>query len=748
MAQPLGTAPRRVSPGVWKTRKGATLSPAQSEIWERYFRTGRTDGKGHFTKTPSVVFQPPKPAVNPQKLEAYTPPQKPSFDTLVKAKHGDPAARQQVRLWGIHKQREAEGAVSAQEAADVGLFGAAAPAVRSAHTIVNPVAASVIESLSPTNWFPATGQALHGEGFNPLMIGLEAAGIFPFGRIFRGGKAAIEAAEVAAKAAGPEEKVLGAIPEAKATYREQAGLRSQERAKRVQSAGHAAELAGGGQAGVQAALGELKGKLPHVRFDALTHLTEPEVDHLINAVDAHPGLRFFENLNAKIALMHAAEGKALTPSEIKLIEQVFGPEAAQQAAKTTPLGTRVLRAGGEILNIPRSILSSFDVSGVLRQGLVASLHHPGVAAKNLGPMFHMLVSENRYQDVMASISRRANFDLYHPAGLSLTELGPLTAREEGFMSNLAEKIPILGRAVRGSGRSYTGFLNLMRADIFDTFLESAVAAGRPNTPELRRQIARQVNVWTGRGGLGSHGEKVAVPLNTVFFSPRLFASRLQTFATPFYKDLDPYVRKQAIAAASKLVASGTLVLLLAAAAGAKVKLDPRSSDWGKVRVGNTRFDIWGGHQQIARLLSQVGTGTIISSTTGKTLHVGNQFGDLDRPGITWRFIRGKFSPGTALIYDWFKGSDYQGKPFSWKKRTLESSIPLLLQDIRDVQRETGNPLFAAGAFIPGAFGIGVQSYAPKKPKAKGSDPFNSLFTGGGGAGEGGSDPFGSLFTGP
>jgi hypothetical protein len=62
----LGTAPRRVSPGVWKTRSGKTLTPNQATVWEGYYRAGHTDGRGHFRRTPSVVQQPPKPKSAPR----------------------------------------------------------------------------------------------------------------------------------------------------------------------------------------------------------------------------------------------------------------------------------------------------------------------------------------------------------------------------------------------------------------------------------------------------------------------------------------------------------------------------------------------------------------------------------------------------------------------------------------------------------------------------------------------------------
>jgi hypothetical protein len=46
----LGTAPRRIRPGVWETRKGRRLTAAGNNYWEAHYNAGLTDGKGHVDK--------------------------------------------------------------------------------------------------------------------------------------------------------------------------------------------------------------------------------------------------------------------------------------------------------------------------------------------------------------------------------------------------------------------------------------------------------------------------------------------------------------------------------------------------------------------------------------------------------------------------------------------------------------------------------------------------------------------------
>ena len=55
---------------------------------------------------------------------------------------------------------------------------------------------------------------------------------------------------------------------------------------------------------------------------------------------------------------------------------------------------------------------------------------------------------------------------------------------------------------------------------------------------------------------------------------------------------------------------GTGVSILAAlklSGAADVEVDPRSANFGKVRVGNTRLDFWCGYTPIARLAAQLMT---------------------------------------------------------------------------------------------------------------------------------------------
>lgn len=518
---------------------------------------------------------------------------------------------------------------------------------------------------------------------------------------------------------------------------QQAGY-SAERAKRAGAAAQAMQE--GGVAGHQAALAALKGELPKLNFQGFSSFNQDALEAMLTHVQEHPGLRPLEKVAANNSILKAIAGKVPTQSEQKLLERAFGRDATAQIVESIPYWKQAKNLGQEVLNVPRAVMASADVSAPFRQGLMIGVSHPGIFFKNFGPMVKSLGSERVYQSLMNDIYERESFPLMQKAKLAITDVGgdslagtPLSQREEQFMSNLAEhlhEIPgirrtpakyplaVVSHTVRASGRAYTGFLNKTRADVFDYLVHSAAQQGRDvNEQHLVESIARFVNSATGRGDLGAM-QKHAVALNTLLFSPRLMWSRLNFLNPVYYARLDPFARKEALKAARNLVGTMGLVLYLAKLGGATVNTDPRNADFAKIKIGNTRIDIAGGFQQYIRLLAQIspsfmGGGKIISSTTGNTLTLGPQGpGKLSRLDIIQRFFEGKLAPVPSLVNDLFKGTEFDGKPFSWKRAAYQRMIPLLAQDATDLYHASG-PAAAIGGYGLGAFGIGLQTYGPK-----------------------------------
>src|SRR5690606_16829371 len=103
-------------------------------------------------------------------------------------------------------------------------------------------------------------------------------------------------------------------------------------------------------------------------------------------------------------------------------------------------------------------------------------------------------------------------------------------------------------------------------------------------------------------------------LNSLFFSPRLISSRVQLLNPAYYMSLPAPLRVEALKDLAAFGGVASTVLGLAKASGAEVETDPRSTNFAKIKVGDTRYDILGGFQQYLRLASVIATN---STKTGK-----------------------------------------------------------------------------------------------------------------------------------
>lgn len=611
------------------------------------------------------------------------------------------------------------------------------------------------EKLTDTVAGKAAGNLIfHGETSHLPEAGLEIGSLFP---VFRGakltGKAAAKAAAkagerapaeieavryarpprgpaaVAAPAPKPvpppaktaEERVREALGPARARRAAQQGLYREERSRRIAVAEAASKAAGGGIAGYRAAGAELAGELPKVKFEHLREgtMTQAELDDVFRAVQDHPDLQPFQKRSAMRGLLDAFEhGRVPQPAQLKLLQTVFGQDAAAEIVHASRL-RKAKHLTMEGLNVPRALMATLDLSAPFRQGLVAGAAHPRLFAKNFKPMVKAAGNEKAFQAVMDDIAARPNAPLYEDAKLALTDLtGNLDAREEQWLGeNLAEKIPVAGRGIRGSARAYTGFLNKMRADVFDRLIAADRAKG-VNVEDRRylRDLGRYVNAATGRGGLGPL-ESWGPALNTMLFSPRLMASRINFLNPAWYASLHPAVRRHALAAAGKTAAGGAAVLGAGSYAGAQVGVDPRSADFAKLKIGDTRIDVLGGFQQYIRAASQIGSGKIVSSTSGKTMTLGPGFGQLSRKDIAERFVAGKLAPVPSFAYTLGQGSDISGQPVNVPAEAARRLIPLGLQGAYETYQQTakGRSQGEAAAAALGGFGLssvgfGVQSY--------------------------------------
>jgi len=264
-----------------------------------------------------------------------------------------------------------------------------------------------------------------------------------------------------------------------------------------------------------------------------------------------------------------------------------------------------------------------------------------------------------------------------------------------------------GAVVRGSDRSMTTTLNLLRTAVFDDFV-----ARNPNAtdPELTAW-ADWINVATGRGSPGRLAA-VGTELSTILFAPRFAISRFQVPMALFKHWQEPRVRREIAKDYAATMTVGLTALALAALAGASVSLDPREPDFGKIRTGDTRLDIWGGMLQPARLMARLMLGaTDRMGVTGQELSESEIA--VDPLALLGQFATFKLSPIVTVPVELYRGRDVVGQPHTPPQTALNAIVPIVLRDVLDAYRSQDPARTAAlGAFS--LLGLGVSTYGERE----------------------------------
>jgi len=206
-------------------------------------------------------------------------------------------------------------------------------------------------------------------------------------------------------------------------------------------------------------------------------------------------------------------------------------------------------------------------------------------------------------------------------------------------------------------------------------------------------------------------------LSVVFFAPRFAVSRIQTPMAWGRSVLpgrlggfeSPRVRKAIARDLVGNVAGGITVLALAKFAGADVSLDPNSSDFLKIRIGNTRIDIFAGFQQPARVILRIGQA--ITNKAGITEADNSGISeDFDAIDIINRFAMFKLSPAITVPGELLRGKTIVGQETTPLGTALRSVTPLVYDDIAEAWRDAG---FGRAALATGLgfVGVGVNTFA-------------------------------------
>ena len=354
-------------------------------------------------------------------------------------------------------------------------------------------------------------------------------------------------------------------------------------------------------------------------------------------------------------------------------------------------------AGG----LAKSLKSAYDNSVLFRQGFKTLLASPKTWGRNAKQSFSdfwntaLAKGQNPLDIVKSDIASRSNTEYYTKMKLAL-------GADEFIPTTIQEKVPVLGRGFKASDNAFKGFLFRSRADLADLYLDQARKAGVDiDDKDFLKGLGNYVNQQTGRGNLGKL-EPMSEVLNNFMFSPRFLASHIETFThaltggqglSKMFQTGNKgqnFIRRKASIQLAKI--AGVVATFAAINEGLNPdegNADPRSTKFGKIKVGAAYNDVTGGLAPFVTFMSRIITGKSIDTNGRKTDLSSNKYGSTNKGDVILRYLRGKLAPlaGTIASLTIFGGKDPVGEDMT-VGRTIEGLLaPIPGTSIRDIAKQ-------------------------------------------------------------
>lgn len=373
---------------------------------------------------------------------------------------------------------------------------------------------------------------------------------------------------------------------------------------------------------------------------------------------------------------------------------------------------------GKLAGITKAIRASLDNSALFRQGWKTLFTNPVIWERNAKQSFANLYktgiqNKDVVRETMAEIISRPNAinGTYKKMGLALGNI------EEAYPTALPGKVPILGRAYKASEQAYESFLYKTRADVADKMMTVAEKSGVNIKDKVQlSSIGKLVNALTGRGEIG-HGRASSPLINNFFFSIRFVKSNMDVLTGHnFQKDVTPFVRKQAAKNLVKVVMGTAAILAIADhLKPGSVEWNPTSKDFGKIKLGHTRFDVSGGASGLVTLAAQIGKNEEKSTSTGITTKFNSGFGSKTGVDALNNFFENKTSPFAGVVKDLIMRQDFNGNKPTAKGEATNLFVPMPITTSVDAHNDphSANRLLVA---IADGLGISTSTYGGSQKK--------------------------------
>jgi len=383
----------------------------------------------------------------------------------------------------------------------------------------------------------------------------------------------------------------------------------------------------------------------------------------------------------------------------------------------------------KVWDITRNFKGSMDMSALGRQGWFYMFTHPvqWAMAFRSAKAFTATEAERQQQALFGREGYKSG--VYDAAKLALNKTdgsGNFTSAEDNFRLDLSRKIAILGLGIDASNRLYATAINDMRAGFLDLLLSNS-EMGREIMKNPRRLNEKQrqflldlgegVNALTGRGKLSG-----AETWARYGWAPRFVKSTFDVLSLRPIRAAKTTEAKILFAKEyARLAISLGAIYAIAAAFGCDVEWDPRSSNFGAIRL-------WGNYYWtpiavvkpqlvfLARLLSgQMKVGQKIVNLRDMYLPFATEeerAEDVTYGGgmskVISRFLQSKAHPTVGVLLSLFTGKTFSGRDATPARMLVDSLAPLTPEQSFETFSTT-DPATATAMTLMEGLGLGVNA---------------------------------------
>ena len=227
-----------------------------------------------------------------------------------------------------------------------------------------------------------------------------------------------------------------------------------------------------------------------------------------------------------------------------------------------------------------------------------------------------------------------------------------------------------------------------------------------------------INALTMRGKWGERGVPKVIRL--VMWAPDMLKGQLDVLTAHYLgAGLETaFVRKEAAKNILKLVSEAATIMLVAnAIKPGSAETNPTSSDFGKIKIGDTRFNYTGGANALIILAARLrpdfmGGGEYKSVTTGKMIKYEPGFGKRSRFDAVIDFLANKTNPPASMVRDWLRGRTFDNKDFTAKGAAYRAFTPITVQQA--IQLKDNASADRVAGVLADTIGINATSFEDKK----------------------------------